>query len=110
MNGKENTEYQIKFSPNCLIEIENICNYINVVLRAEKASNKLRSRIIDKVIQLKYSPKIYTEIGKTDKLKRVYRRIVIGNYIILYTIIEEDKVVLISHMYYSGKNYLEELL
>ena len=32
MNGKENTEYQIKFSPNCLIEIENICIIVEKII------------------------------------------------------------------------------
>ena len=35
-----------------------------------------------------------------------YRRIVIKNYVVLYTIDEEKKIVYISHMYYKKRNYL----
>ena len=56
---------------------------------------------------LKESPKIYAKINKRDRLNREYRRMVIDNYVILYTIIEEDKVILISHMYYGGRNYID---
>ena len=55
---------------------------------------------------LKNSPKIYAKIEKTDRAGRDYRKIVIDNYVIIYTIIEEDKAILISHMYYGGRNYL----
>ena len=56
---------------------------------------------------MKHSPKIYAEIEKLDELKRNYRRIVTKNFVILYTIDEDNSVVYISHMYYGGRNYLE---
>ena len=99
-------EYEIVFSDNCLEEIEESCNYIEKVLKAEQASNRLREKIRETIRELKYSPKIYAKIDKTDKAGRVYRRIVIDNYVIIYTIVEEDKTILISHMYYGGRNYL----
>ena len=40
-------------------------------------------------------------------LKRTYRRIIIKNYIILYTIDEKNRKIFESHMYYSGRNYFE---
>ena len=51
-------------------------------------------------------PQIHTKIEKYDSLKRIYRRIVIKNFIILYTIDEENKIVYVSHMYYGRRNYL----
>lgn len=49
-------------------------------------------------------------IEKVDELKRQYRRITIDNYIILYTIAEEINTVYVAHMYYGGRNYLENHL
>ncbi len=40
-----------------------------------------------------------------DELMRNYRRIVIKNFVVLYTIDEEHKIVYISHMYYGKRNY-----
>ena len=49
---------------------------------------------------------MYATIEKHDKTDRVYHKMVVKNYIILYTIDEENKKVFISHMFYSRRNYL----
>ena len=100
-------EYEIVISATCLEEIEENCYYIEKVLKAEQASNRLREKIMKIILGLKNSPKIYAKIEKDDRVGRNYRRIVIDNYVIIYTIIEEDKTILISHMYYSGRNYID---
>ena len=100
-------EYEIVISDTCIEEIEENCNYIEKVLKAEQASNRVRDKIRKTIRGLKNSPKIYAKIEKTDRAGRDYRRIVIDNYVIIYTIVEEDKTILISHMYYGGRNYLE---
>ena len=103
--------YKVKFSETCLEEIDEICDYIENKLKAKKASINLRIKIYEKVSKLEETPEMYEEIEKRERTTRkFYRRITIDNYIILYTIIEEDNVVLISHMYYSGRNYLENLI
>ena len=59
------------------------------------------------MLALANTPKMYSEIEKIDNVNRIYRRITIKNYVILYTIDEEKRVVYVAHMYYSGRNYLE---
>ena len=100
-------EYEIVISENCLDEIEEICNYIEKDLKAKQAAIRLRRKIVETIYELKTSSKIYAKIDKTDRKGRDYRRIVIKNYIIIYTIIEEDNKILISHIYYSGRNYID---
>ena len=63
-------------------------------------------QVESKIQNLKYEPKIHREIEKIDDLQRKYRKIVVKNYIILYTIDDDEKVVFVSHMYYSRRNYL----
>ena len=109
-NGKKNMEYEIIISETCLEEIDETCSYIENVLNAELAANKLRKRIIEIILELKNSPRLYAKIEKTDRKGRTYRRIVIDKYVIIYTIIDDDKTILISHMYYSGRNYLDGVL
>lgn len=108
-NGNQNMEYKIKFSERCLEDIDDICDYISRELKSNNAANKLRNKIKECVIDLKTSPKMYAKINKIGEYKRIYRRIIINNYIILYTIDEKDKIIYISHMYYGGRNYLESL-
>ncbi len=46
------------------------------------------------------------KIGKVDRLKREYHRMVVKNYVVLYTIDFEKKTVFISRMIYGRRNYL----
>ncbi len=100
-------EYKIVISDTCLEEIEENCDYIEKVLKAEQASNRLREKIRETIRGLKKSPRIYAKIDKSDRTGRDYRKIVIDNYVIIYTIVEEDKTILVSYMYYGGRNYLD---
>lgn len=86
------------------------CLYINEKLKAENAANKLRIKIKDSVKGLSTSPEMYSKTEKLDRVKRVYRKISIDNYVLLYTVDKENKIVYISHMYYGGRNYLEGLI
>ena len=79
-------EYEIVISDTCLEEIEETCYYIEKVLKAEQAANRLREKIIKTIQELKDSPKIYAKIDQKDRTGRDYRRIVINNYVIIYTI------------------------
>lgn len=106
-NGKKNMEYKTKLTDKFLNEFEEICDYISDNLKNIDASNRLRKKVIYNVSLLENSPKMCNKIEKTDKTERQYRRMVINNYIILYTIDEPEKVVYVAHIYYGGRNYLE---
>lgn len=99
-------KYKVVITPTAYNEIDSIYNYITMNLYAEKAAKKLMNKVEEKVQKLKYSPKMYNEIRKIDELKKIYRRIVIDNYVILYTIDENNNTVFVSHMYYGGTNYM----
>lgn len=99
-------EYKIKLTAEFLEEVETICEYISSNLKNMDASNRLRKKIMYNVFLLESSPRMFAEIEKTDKTKRFYRRFVIDNYVVLYTIDEIKKIIYISHVYYGGKNYM----
>ena len=105
-NGKKNMEYSIKLADQFLDEFEEICDYISNKLKNIDASNRLREKVIYNVLLLENSPKMCTEIEKTDRTERKYRRMVVNNYVILYTIDEPKKIVYVAHIYYAGRNYL----
>jgi plasmid stabilization system protein ParE len=100
-------KYRIIITPRAINEISKIYDYILNELYAEKAARKLVQEVEETIQELKYSPKIYARIEKLDDVKRRYRRIVIRNFVILYTVDEEHKTVYVAHMYYSGRNYLD---
>lgn len=103
-------EYKVKFTEKCIEDIEEACRYIQEELKEENAANRLRIKIKDSVRGLSTYPEMYAKIEKFDRVKRKYRRIPIDNYVLLYTVDKESEVVYISHLYYGGKNYLEELI
>ena len=89
-----------------LEEIEKICEYISDKLKNIDASNRLREKVMYNVLLLEDSPKMFVEIEKTDKTKRAYRKIIVDNYTVLYTIDEENKIAYIAHIYYRRQNYI----
>ena len=99
-------EYSVKLTAEFLEEIEEICNYISNKLKNIDASNRLREKVIYNILLLEKSPKMYAEIERIDRTERQYRRMVVNNYVILYTIEEKEKIVFIAHIYYGGRNYL----
>lgn len=98
--------YEIEFTEDCREEIREIYKYISENLEAQVAARKLMKKMRDSVMNLKENPEIYMKIERKDKNKRAFRRIIVNNYVILYTIDEDRKTVYISHMYYGKKNYL----
>lgn len=102
--------YKIKGTTEYIHESENIFYYIENNLKAPMASNRLRQKIKNNISLLKGSPKLFRKIKIDSRLEGQYRRIVVNNYIILYTIDETNKVVYISHIYYNKRNYIDYLL
>lgn len=98
--------YEIEFTEDCREEINEIYEYISEKLVAENSAKKLMRKMRDAVMDLSESPNLYMKIEKKDKLKREYRRIVIDNFVVLYTVDESSKKVYIAHMYYGRRDYL----
>lgn len=103
-------KYKVIITPTAYKEINKIYDYITDDLDAEKAAKRLMNKVEQEIQRLKEMPKIHTEIEKIDELKRIYRKIVVDNYVILYTIDEDNKVIFISHMYYVGRDYMSNNL
>ncbi|MCL2859749.1 MAG: type II toxin-antitoxin system RelE/ParE family toxin [Oscillospiraceae bacterium] len=108
METDEST-YEIEFTEEYDKELDKIYNYISKNLCAEDSAKKLLIKTEQKIINLKYSPKIYVEIKKYEGTKRRYRRLVVDNYVILYTIDEEKKIVYVVHIFYGGSDYINKI-
>ena len=98
-------KYEVEFTEECISEIESIYEYISTNLLASKSARELLKTVNKKVLNLTEEPEMYMKIGKADKLKREYHRLVVKNYIVLYTIDYEKKKVYISRMIYGKRNY-----
>lgn len=105
-SGRKSMEYRVELTAEFLNEIDEICEYISKKLKNIDASNRLREKVMYNVLLLEKSPKMFAEIEKTNKTKRLYRRIVVNNYVVLYTVDENKKIVYIAYIYYKGQNYI----
>ena len=98
--------YEIEFTEDARDEIREIYEYISKNLVNKEAAKRLMRKMRNSVMDLAESPRLYAKIEKKDRMKKEFRRIVVDNYIILYTIEKNKKTVYISHMYYGKRNYL----
>lgn len=99
-------EFEVIFTKECVDNITDIYNYISFELKENGIAKQLLKEVKTKIINLAYFPNMYIKIGKTDKLKRNYHRMVIKNYIVLYTIDYKNKKVFVSRMIYGKRNFL----
>ena len=104
-----NNNYTVELTNDCKKDIRNIYCYIRYNLEAEDAANKLIEKMEYVIVNLAYYPKIYAKIDKYENTRRIYLRIVVENYIVLFSLDEQYKKVYVSHIYYKGRNYLKEI-
>ena len=97
--------FEVEFTDECIEEMTEIYEYIANNLKQDNTAQKLMSEVMNRVLELANEPELYMKIGKVDRLRREYHRIVVKNYVILYTIDFEKRKVYISHMIYGRRNY-----
>ncbi len=106
MDFNNNNSYLVKITDECYEEMKQIYDYIANNLKADNSAFKLLKSVRMKILKLVEMPKIYSKINKRNRAKMEYRRLVVKNYVILYTVDDNKKIVYISHMYFKGKKYL----
>ena len=97
--------FEVEFTDECIEEMTEIYDYIANHLKENNAAKRLMSEVMDKVLDLSFSPELYMKLGKNDKLRREYHRIVVKKYSVLYTIDFESRKVYVSRMIYGKRNY-----
>lgn len=102
-------QYKIVFTNDARKEMDDIYYYISDKLYALKAAKKLMRKVDNAIQNLKDMPKRYATIKKFDELKLEYRRILIDNYAVIYTIDGKKKIIYIVHMYYGGSDYINRI-
>lgn len=102
----KNQSFEVEFTEECIEEMIEIYEYISNDLKEDKAAKRLMTEVNARILNLANEPELYMKIRKTDKVKRQYHRMVVKNYVILYTIDFEKRVVFISRMIYGRRNYL----
>ncbi|MBQ7155553.1 MAG: type II toxin-antitoxin system RelE/ParE family toxin [Synergistaceae bacterium] len=100
--------YSIRYSSEALFELKKLKEYISRNFDSPKAAQNQVNRITKAVSTLAIFPKIHRERRKTPKENgmRIYP---IDNYLILYSVDDDERVVNISHVIY-GKRDIDSLI
>lgn len=83
-----------------------IYDYISSSLKQNNAAQRIIKEVNDKIIRLSNNPYLYSKIDKVDRLKLEYHKIIVKNYIVLYSIDSSNNKVFVSRIFYGKMNYL----
>ena len=97
--------FKVEFTEQYIEEMTEVYKYISINLKQYLAARRLFIKIYNRISYLSENPYIYSKLGKTDKLMREYHKMVIGNYIVLYTVDNNNRIVYISHIIYGKKDF-----
>ncbi|MDE6658635.1 MAG: type II toxin-antitoxin system RelE/ParE family toxin [Eubacterium sp.] len=101
--------YKLEFLPVAKNDMLEIVKYISDELKNPAAASKLAEKFIssaEKVCDFPYLNHVYTPL---KPLGLEYRRIIVNNYLMFYTVDEETKKVTIMRVIYARRNIGEEI-
>lgn len=104
--GYSNKPYRVVFTFDAIFDVNNIVNYISRNLYSPNSAKKFIDNVTNTIDKLKDMPKLYRTVKIHSNSEIKYRRVVINNYIIIYTIDEKINTVYILNIYYGKRNYL----
>ena len=98
-------KYEIILAKSAKKDIEKIYQYIADNLKEPRIASKLMYKIKKSIFSLERLPYMHAEIHIKPHNKK-FRRLIINNYIVLYKIDEDKKIVSIYNVLYGKKDYL----
>lgn len=97
--------YNLEYLPVARKDMLEIVQYISLELHKPDAAKRLAVELINAaegVLKFPYSPPAYQPIRP---LKHEYRKILVQNYLILYWVDEEKKLVTVARVVYTKRDY-----
>ncbi len=95
------------FTPDAIEDLEEIKDYISLVLKNPVSANKIVNGILDEIERLSESPELGVNFVSKVGFPTDLRYLVVEKYIVVYRN-EEDRVSVI-HVFYGKRNYLKLL-
>ena len=101
--------YRVVISPSANADLFNALSYITYELANPQAAAKLADGIERCYADLEEFPAAH-ELCRDSVLARMgYRRYPVGNYLVIFRIVEESQEVRVLHIFHALQNYLETL-
>jgi len=98
--------YKIRITPKARQNINEIARYLKQEVSSEVAS-KVKNGLIEAISRLETYPEAYQAFTEISSDKAVFRRIIKWNYKIVYTVEEEELIVLVVRIYHGKKDHRE---
>ncbi|MEE1518252.1 MAG: type II toxin-antitoxin system RelE/ParE family toxin [Lachnospiraceae bacterium] len=97
-------KYKVKVNPRAIRELDHIYEYIaNEKLAPENAKGQV-DRIKKNILSLDTFPQSHQERNEGRYAGKGYRQLLIDNYIVIFRIVEHDKIVYVVTIQYQGRN------
>lgn len=90
-------------------DLDEIISYIAVNLASPIAANDFLDKVAECYGNLRHNPFMYAKSCDLRLEKEGYRKALVGNYIVVFKIIELEKTVVIFRIFYGGSNYFNLL-
>lgn len=101
--------YKVVISPSANADLFNALKYIACELENPQAAARLADTVDKCYADLEEMPAAH-ELCRDAVLRRMgYRRYPVGNYLVIFRIVEENKEVRIVHIFHATQNYLSIL-
>ena len=98
--------YELDVSDPAEEDFDRIVAYIAEKLHAPKAASDFADEVFKCYDNLETNPYIYEECRDLKLKAEGYRRAVIKNYMLLYKIYEDTKMVIAHRFFYGGQDYI----
>ena len=97
--------YKIEYLPIALQDMVELSSYISKELKNPTAAVHLAEKMVEAIDQLAVFPYMNPVYQPIKPLKYEYRKTVVDNYIIFYTVDEAEKIVTVHRVIYGKRNY-----
>jgi len=101
--------YRVVISPSADADLFNALKYIAYELENQRAAEALADGIEKAYSGLEEFPAAH-ELCRDPVLRRMgYRRYQVGNYLVIFRIVEDARVVRVVHIFHALRDYLDIL-
>ena len=100
--------YKVVISPSANADLFNILRYIAQELKNQQAAAELADKIEKCYLDLQSMPNAYALCA--DPLLRLkgYRKYPVGNYLVIFRVVEDCSEVRVVHIFHETQNYIEK--
>ncbi|NLO41109.1 MAG: type II toxin-antitoxin system RelE/ParE family toxin [Ruminiclostridium sp.] len=99
--------YKLRISELAHSDLDGIVSYIAIVLSNPVAASNFMKELEKHYGHLKNNPYMYEMCNNLRLQRENYRRVPINNYVLIYKVNEEDKIINIYRIFYGRQDYLK---